>query len=106
VCHDEEGGGVYIRKRPGGGESALPSLEEGRDIHVPRYGWSKYWVFPRFALIWQAIKRHTEFDMHRSIQIFDKILESGWIYWNRNLLKEFLKSGDVTRQVYLSKETH
>ena len=27
------------------------------------YGWSKYWVFPRFALVWQTVKRHTGYNM-------------------------------------------
>jgi hypothetical protein len=63
-----------------------------------RYGWSKYWVFPRFALVWQAVKRYTDYNMPLAIQIFDKILESGWLYWDRKLLREFLQSGDFTRQ--------
>jgi hypothetical protein len=63
-----------------------------------RYGWSQYWVFLGFALIWQAVKRYTDYDMPLAIQIFDKILENGWLYWNRNLLRDFLKSHENTRQ--------
>ena len=41
---------------------------------------------------------YTDYDMPLAIQIFDKILESGWFYWNKKHLREFLQSGDFTRQ--------
>jgi hypothetical protein len=36
--------------------------------------------------------------MPLAIEIFDKILESGWLYWSKRHLREFLESGDFARQ--------
>ena len=66
-----------------------------------RYEWSKYLVFPKFALIWKYIKMFTKYDMSLSILIFDKILESGWLYWDKITLNEFVTTYDTSRQLEL-----
>jgi hypothetical protein len=64
------------------------------------YGWSKYWVFPYYANVWQRVKKFTGYNIPLSIEIFDKILMSGWVDWkDRKLFKKIIESGDyITRQ--------